>query len=129
LVLIHPKPCRFDLTRLRVPSCSTIHEKVTSDRANDCFSLEVLSPMEGVSLSIGTGDSSSPPRVSDEVVRSRGSTDECNMTRLCNGLCHPRTEEKGACETAKILFSTISIFSDLHNQCILHRVFVFPLLS
>jgi hypothetical protein len=39
--------------------------------ANDCFTLEVPTPMEGVSLSIGTWDSSSPPRVSDEVVRLR----------------------------------------------------------
>jgi hypothetical protein len=53
-----------------------------------------LTPMEGVSLSIGTWDNSSPPRVPDEVVRLKGLSDECNMTRLYNVLCHPRRKEK-----------------------------------
>jgi hypothetical protein len=36
------------------PFSSAIQEYVTTDRANDRFSLEVLTPMEGVSLSIET---------------------------------------------------------------------------
>jgi hypothetical protein len=82
------------------PSCSSIQEKVTPDRTNDRFSLEVLTPMEGVSPSIGTWDSSSPHRVPDEVVRPRSFTP----------FSYPVT-------------------SDLHNQCILHRFLVLPLLS
>jgi hypothetical protein len=53
------------------------------------------------------------PRVSDEIIRLRRSSDEHNMTGLCNRLCHPCTEGKATWETAKILFSTIPIFSDL----------------
>jgi hypothetical protein len=56
------------------PSCSSIQEKVASDRTDDRFSLEVFTPMEGVSLSIGTWDSSSPPRVPDEVIRPKSFT-------------------------------------------------------
>jgi hypothetical protein len=49
------KPCRYDLTRDFVyPFSSAIQEYVTTDRTNDRFSLEVLTHMEGVSLSIGT---------------------------------------------------------------------------
>jgi hypothetical protein len=72
----------------------SIQEKVTSDHIDDCFSLEVLAPIEGVSLSIGTWDSSSPPRVSDKVIRPRGLSDEHNMTTLYNVLYHPRRKEK-----------------------------------
>jgi hypothetical protein len=94
-VLIHSNTYRFDLTCAFVYHLvQSIQEKVTSDRANDCFSLEVLVPIEGVSLSIGTWDSSSPPRVSDEVVRPRELSDEHNMIRLYNVLCHPRWKEK-----------------------------------
>jgi hypothetical protein len=63
--------------------------------------------MECVSLSMGTSDSSSPPRVSDAVVRPRGLSDERNMIRLYNVLCHPHPEGRATWETVKILFSTI----------------------
>jgi hypothetical protein len=63
--------------------------------------------MEGVNLNMGTWDSSSPPRVFDEVIRPRGLSDEHNMIGLCNVLCHPHPEGKAAWETVKILFSTI----------------------
>jgi hypothetical protein len=66
--------------------------------------------------------------VSDEVVGPRGSSDEHNMTGLCNGLYHPHTEGKAAWETIKILFLTILIASDLHDQCILHHFLLLPLL-
>jgi hypothetical protein len=89
------------------PSCSSIQEKVTSDHADDRFNLEVPTPMEGVILSVGTSDSSSPPRVPDEVVRPRGLSDEHNMTGLCNALCHPLLEGRATWVTVKILFSTI----------------------
>jgi hypothetical protein len=82
--------------------------------------------MESVSLSSETWDSFSPPRVSDEVVRLSGPSDERNMTRHYNGHCHPRTEGKAAWETVKILFSTIPTFSELPDQGILHRFLVLP---
>jgi hypothetical protein len=62
--------------------------------------LEVLTPMEGVSLNIGTRDSSSTSRVSDEVVRPRSFT----------------------------LFNC-PVFSDLCDQGVLHRFLVLPLRS
>jgi hypothetical protein len=53
-----------------------------------------------------------------------GLSDERNMTGLCNGLCHPRMEGKATWETVKILFLTILVFSDLHDQCIIRRCFL-----
>jgi hypothetical protein len=38
-------------------------------------------------------------------------------------------KEEAAWETTKVLFSTIPMSSDLHDQCILHRFLVLPLLS
>jgi hypothetical protein len=38
----------------------------------------------------------------------------------------PTLEGKAAWEAVKILFSTIPTFSDLYNQCILHRFLVLP---
>jgi hypothetical protein len=55
LVLIHLKHYRLILL---MPSCihpiQSIQEKVTSDRTDDYFSLDVLTPMEGVSLRMRT---------------------------------------------------------------------------
>jgi hypothetical protein len=72
----------------------SIQENIVFHRADDRFSLEVLTPMESVSLSHGTWDSFSPTRVPDEVVRPGVSRDECNMIGLCNVLYHPHTEGK-----------------------------------
>jgi hypothetical protein len=113
-------------TTSRTYPVQPIQEKVTFDRADDHFNLEVLTPMEGVSLSIGTWDSSSPSRVFDEAVRLRGLSDERNMTRLYNMLRHPHMGGKAASETVKILFSTIPISSDLHDHCIFHRFLCSP---
>jgi hypothetical protein len=90
-----PEPYHYDLICDFVYHIvQSIQEMVTYDLADGYFSLDVLTPMEAVSLSIGTWDSSSPPRVSDEVVRPRGLSDERNMTGLCNVLCHPPRKEK-----------------------------------
>jgi hypothetical protein len=94
-----------------VTSCNhpvqSIQENIIFHRADDRFSLEVLTPMESVSLSRGTWDSFSPPRVPGEVVRPRGSSDECNMTEICNVLCDPCLEGKATRVNVKIPFSTI----------------------
>jgi hypothetical protein len=53
-VSVHFKPCHHDLTHaFMYLSCSIIQENVILDRAEDRFSLEVLTLMGDVILDVG----------------------------------------------------------------------------
>jgi hypothetical protein len=58
-----------------------IQENVVSDHASEYVCLEVLAPIKDVSLGIGTWESSSPFRASDEAVRWRRSSNGVQRKR------------------------------------------------
>jgi hypothetical protein len=61
-VTLHTNPAR------------SIQEKVISDRAGEHVGLEVFAPIKDVNLGLGTLESSSPFRASDEAIRKRRSS-------------------------------------------------------
>jgi hypothetical protein len=90
--------------------------------------LEVLTLMEGVSLSIGTWESSSLPRASNEAIRQRRSSNKAQQKRShgaqsnsTRGYVTHTQKEKLPRRPRSFTPFTCSVFSDLHDQCILHR--------
>jgi hypothetical protein len=63
------------------PSCLVIQENVISDRAEDWFSLEVLTSMSDVVLDIGIREGPFPFQAPARVVEPRGSSNEARYNQ------------------------------------------------
>jgi hypothetical protein len=89
------------------PPVWSIQENVIFDRARRSLQFRSFTPIKDVSIGNGTPWSPFLSRASEEAIRQRGSSDECNMIRFYKMLCHPRIEGKAAWETEK--FSSIQM--------------------
>jgi hypothetical protein len=120
-------------------SCSIIQENVISDRADDQFSLEILTLMEDIILDIGIlereRESYFLVRASARVARPRRSSDEAQHNQSHEAqpdstryyAAHSRNEKLHK-RPRSFLLQTILISSVPHDQSVVHRFLCSPAL-
>jgi hypothetical protein len=122
------EPCHHDLTRAFVyPSCLVFQDNVISNRVEDRFSLEVLTPMGDVVLNVEIWESSfpfwafnwvdGPRRLSNGAQHKESHEAQSNSTMM---LGHSCTEGIVSWETDKFPSFNGSKILLLHGQGIFH---------